>query len=483
MTPLNTPLCARSGRDRWIVLFLFLTAFLVRIPLINWFYATYTDGILYITFYYNDSTFIAPLYGFLVEPFYNLFTFIPTHEMAGRFLSILFGSLSVIPVYLTGRFIFNEKTGIYDVLLYIFSALVLRWNLRVMTDSLFTLIFFSCVYCYLKFYFEPKRWWLFWGFFLSGLAVLSRYQGLAFIPFTAFLWLREIRARRPKAVLVSLLGSAPWLVFLWWTNYRKFEQTDVFQRSITGIAEYAQMMKGYLLLVPYSLTYPVFALFCYGAYRAWKVERGRVFLLSFASVLVIWLVMHTAYMEMQSRFFMPLFPFFMIFAAYGITHIKRERAVLAAALAVSIAFSAAVLHYQRDSFGDIKRAAKWVGRNVSPEATVYATDLWAMKSKFWAQRNIEEYKPPGSALRPGDYVLFNSFNINVDDAIKRLKWRFDLETVYETTSTIVPLLTDVTNPTEYTLKPEWRRVKYKKNVFRSVVLKVLEKGESQDGHP
>ena len=453
-------------------------AFFTRLPLINWFNAEYTDAILYISFYYNKSTQIAPLYGALIEPLYNLFVFAPTYESVGRSISILAGSLCVIPTFLIGRYIFNEKVGIYATLLFIFSPVVLRWNIRVMTDSMFTLFFLSSIYFFIMFYYEAQKRWLLMGFFTAGLATLARYQGMALIFIVAFMWFREFRNRRYRAVLVSLLGLAPWLILCWWFLYRRFGQAYIFKGRTGNFLQYAdqytemyaEMLKSYLLTLPYALTYPVFALFCYGAYKAWKFEKGRFLILLFAFLFFPWLIVHTIYLELVIRPFMPLFPFFMLFAAYAITLVRKDKVVLAVCLLISITMSAAVLYYQRDSFGDIKRAAEWVGYNARPGAIIYATDSGPYKSRLWSGRaQTKEYRPE-APLKTGDYLLLSSFYVSIADTTEILKKSFYINTLFETTSTIVPLLPDLTDPSEYTMTPEWNMVKFKKNEFKSVVL-------------
>lgn len=470
---------ADRGEDRaldWrIPLILFLIAFFVRLPLIGWFTAEYSDAILLITIFHSDLAYHPPLYGTLLSLLYNFFEFIPTYETAGRFISLLADSLCVIPIYLTGRYIFNRKTAVYAVLLFIFSAMALRWSVRTMTESLFTLLFTAGIYCFIRFYYEPQRKWLGLGFFIAGLALLTRNQGMALGLIVGALFLREVKLKRFSNVIFSLWGIIPWLVFLWWVFvYRGFAHTGSFAGEVTGFTEYLRMLTGYLLVIPYSLTYPVFLLSCYGAFKAWKVERGRAFLLLFAAILVVWLFSHTIVMALVARYFLPLFPFFMIFAAYGITRLKWDRAVLAAALVVTVAFSVAVFHFQRDSFGDLKRAAEWVRLNVAPGEMVYATDIRTFKTKFWTRRNVEELKP-GAILHSGDYLILHSFYVSIPDKLEEIGESFYIERLYETRSSIVPILPDLTQPSKYTNHLGWNKVKFKRNNFRSVVLRLGER--------
>ena len=475
MTSKNIALDDRDDSNWRILTALFLVAFFTRIPLIQWYSAEYTDSILYITTFYSDHDFYLPLYGALISLLYGAMVFINEYETAARFISILSGSICTVPVFLTGRLIFNRRTGIYAALLYIFSPIAMRWDLRSMSDSLFTLLFMSSLYFIVRYYCGSSKRWLFLGVFVAGLAMLTRYQGLALAPVLALLLLREIREKRYAAVLTALPAIVPWLVFLWWVLiYRGSGHGRQYQESVAGIFAYLEAVAGYLFALPYALTYPVFALLCYGAYRAWKVERGRAFLLLSCALFVLWLVMHTAIRFLVVRYFMPLFPLAMILAAYGITSLKRERAVLVVLLSISIAASGAVLYLQRDSFGDIKRAAEWVRFNVRPQARLYASDIGGYKTIFWARRPVEVLSPE-TALRTGDYLVLNSFYVSISETEERLGEEFNFERLYETTSTVVPLLPDITNPAGYTNALGWKLVRFKKNEFKSVVVKIGEK--------
>ncbi len=480
MTSEQVALNEKKNPDWRILLALFLAAFITRSSLINWYSAEYSDAILYITFFYNDSIHIAPLYGFILEPFYNLFSFIPTHEFAGSFISILSASLSVVPLFLIGRYFFTDKVGVYSVLFFIVSPVALRWNIRVMTDSLFTLFFLLCVYSLVRLYYESDKRWLFWSVFLAGMASLTRYQGLALTPIVAFLCIRELRRKRYWALAIAIPAVLPWLFFCWWIFSRKFGQIGVYKNQMQGLSNYLEMFTTYMSVLPYALTYPVFALFCYGVYKSWRMERGRVLAIIFAALFLPWLIMHTFYSELVIRTFLPLFPLAMIFAAYAATLIKREKTVMVVSLVISMVCAGAVLYYQRDTFGDIKRASQWVRFNVDPSAHVYATDSSNLKTKFWSRRDINKYRPD-APFKPGDYLLLPSFYTYIEKSIGEVNEKYRLKTVYETASSIVPLLPDITDPPEHTMTPGWKKFRFKRHNFRSVVVKVVERREEPGG--
>ena len=460
--------------DNQIILLLFLLSLLVRIPLISWYSAEYTDAIFQMTLLSNQSTFWPPLYALMIK-LLNYFFHDP--ELSGRFVSILAGSLCVYPIYLIGRFLFNYKTGIYASILYIFSPVALRWNLRVEASSLFTLFFLAGLFSLLKFWINPERKWIFLSFFLAGLASSTRYEGLALLPLIGLLGIREIKEKRYKSVLFSLWGIVPWLLLGWWWNYRGFGQMAQYQERIaptfiSSLFMYWTEVECYILSLPYVLTYPIFGFFCYGTYKARSLPQGKLLLQIFFYLLLLWLITHSTIRSFQTRYFLPLIPLFLILAGYGISQVKKERLAFVACLTISIIFSGAVLFFQRDSFGDIKRAALWVRDNVKGDI-VFSDEFY--KTQFWSGKRVRllSDKP----LREGDYLILHSLYSPLSEKINYFQKKYELKVAYGTTSSIVPLLPDLLNRPAFTNSPGWLTVKYQRQTFDSVVVKVLKEKE------
>ncbi|HIE43967.1 MAG TPA: hypothetical protein EYP78_04125 [Candidatus Omnitrophica bacterium] len=427
------------------------------------------------TLFSNQSTFWPPLYTLLIKLF-NFFC--GDLELSGRFVSILAGSICVYPVYWIGKLIFNRKVAIYTAILYIFSPVVFRWNLRVMSDSLFTLLFLGSLVFLLRFYFDPEGKWLLLGFFGAGLASLTRYEGIALIPLIMFLWIREIDKKRYKSLFTSLWGLFPWLLLGWWLNYRGFghftqHKERMAESLLSNLFMYLTEIEGYILTIPYILTYPIFIFFCYGAYKAKNLQRGKILLLVLFYLLILWLITHSTLRSFQTRYFLPLVPLFLILAGYGLSYAKRGRLAFGVCLGISIIFSSAVLFYQRDTFGEVQRASLWIKYNVKRD-TIFSDELH--KTQFWSGKKI---KPLESRdIRAGDYLVIHSFYSPLSQAINYFQKRYEVKVVYQTTSSIIPLLSDLVSRPEFTNSPRWLVMKYQKQTFRSVVLKIIkEKNE------
>lgn len=450
-----------------ILLTLFSMAFLTRIFLINWYTAEYTDAYSHMTLFSNQSTYWPPLYGSLIKLFEPIFGDL---ERSGRFISIVAGSLCIYPVLCIGELIFSRKTGIYAACLYMFAPVVFRWNLRVMTDSLFTLFFLLSIFYFLKFYFKPDWKYILLGFFLAGLASLTRYQGFVFIPIMISMWIREIIYKRYKTALTSLWGTIPWLILAWWMYYRGFGHIIQYKQrgglDLSSVLNYLDTGKAFIVAIPYTITYPVFGFFCYGILKAIRKKDDKILITVFFCFFILWLAAHSTYRDFQIRYFMPIIPLFLIFAGYGFTHIKIERLAFAFCVAMSIAVSGAVLYYQKDSFGDVKRAALWIKNNVKAKDTIFSDEYY--KTLLWSGKKVETVHRED--FQTGDYLVLHSCYTPIQNLIFFLSHKYHLKLVYETTSTIVPLLPDFSSNST-----NWPEEKFKKQIFRSVIIKILGK--------
>jgi len=471
---MNTNVQVKEEENK-ILFFLFLLAFCIRIPLINWYSAEHTDAICLMTLFSKQFTSWPPLYSFVIKAF-NLF--LNNLETSGQFASILSGSLVMLPIYGIGKLIFDRKTGIYASILYLFSPVALSSDLRVATDSLFTLLFLASLLFLLKFWFNPEARWLLFGFFLAGLASLTRYQGFALVPLIISLGIREIKEKRYKSVLISFLGGViPWLLLGWWVNYRGFGNLGLYQERVgktvlSTLSGYLSIGESFVVTIPYMLTYPIFAFFCYGVHKAKNLPPGRVLLRVFFYLLILWLIAHSAFRILQTRYFLPLIPLFLLLAGYGFTRVRKERLALGICLAISIFFSSAVLFCQRDSFGDVKRTALWTKNNVKAEV-IFSDEFH--KTAFWSTKEVKYLD--SKDIKTGDYLVVHSFYSNLSPMINYLQKKYEVEVVYETTSRIIPLLPDLLNPPILTNTPAWLAKKYQKQTFKSIILKVLKEKE------
>src|SRR5690606_28342140 len=124
---------------RWgAVLVLFVLINLVlRAPLLFINKAEYTDGILQLIQFSENTGIYPPLYTAITWPF----SYIIGQLWAGRFVSYLFSVAAVIPLYLMARRSFGMRAAVFTALVYTVAPESLRWSTRVMTESMFSFFF------------------------------------------------------------------------------------------------------------------------------------------------------------------------------------------------------------------------------------------------------------------------------------------------------------------------------------------------------
>jgi len=167
-----------------ILLGLFLLAFTVRLIIAFNTYVISSDGPLYIeaaNYYYEGD--IKSALNHPYHPFYPalmalLYWFIGNWEWAGMLVSIILGSLAIMPLYLVGLRLFNPTMAIISALIYAFHPDAARLSAGILTTGTFIFLLVTAIYCLL----EALEGYRYRYFILAGisslLAFLTRPDGI-----------------------------------------------------------------------------------------------------------------------------------------------------------------------------------------------------------------------------------------------------------------------------------------------------------------
>jgi hypothetical protein len=98
-----------------------------------------------------------PLYPFLIGMSSHI---TGSFELAGQLISIIFSLLAVFPFYLIGKSLFGPRPAFWATILYLINPLMLHSSVDVLKEGLLIFLFFSLVYCSLRFLEEGKPTWL-----------------------------------------------------------------------------------------------------------------------------------------------------------------------------------------------------------------------------------------------------------------------------------------------------------------------------------
>ena len=468
----------------------------MRLLLLNWNAAEYTDGIYYMTQDILQGKY-PPLYPALIHLLNFIFNDL---EFTGKLISMLAGALSIFPIYQIGKQVYNPKTGLYAVLLYSVSPMMLRWSIRVMSDATFGLFFILSIWFAVRLWRSQKKQDLIWCTFTAGLCALTRANGVLLLPLLVFLYVLYLRKNSLKQLVLSPVwaGALPWFLLLAWlllggtsfSNYSSYAFIGRGEGLIPSVFFFAENFTFHFESLVWEVTALIVLFACFGIYQSLHLPENntgtRYFWLGLCVyTFVAWfggMSVYSAWQHLAARHFYAIVPLILLLSGYGIYsigyHLGRRRLFLASlvgCILFSLVFSAASLYYQRDSLGDVKRAAVYARQELQGE-TIFTDEI--EKTSFWAHRSCRSYLNKDE-IQPGQYVILHSLYTDIETETSYLASRFKTEIVYETASRIRPLLSDLLEdfPTRGALpsSPEWMIQRFKTQRFTSVVIKLTAK--------
>jgi 4-amino-4-deoxy-L-arabinose transferase-like glycosyltransferase len=216
-------------RNHWKLLsFIIALSFFLRVFLIIYPEPIHNDGTEYV---HHAKEVLAgnwtggssnPLFPVLIALTYPL---VKNYELAGILVSVIFGTLLILPVFTLGKIIFNEKVGMISALLTAVHPFLYRYSGYVLTES--TYLFFVTTSVLFGWYaFSQGRvQHVFLFSFFASLAYLTKPEGIGFL-FIFLVWVlfinppegRRVWGMRVGVLLLAvscfLLFSSPYLIQL-----------------------------------------------------------------------------------------------------------------------------------------------------------------------------------------------------------------------------------------------------------------------------
>lgn len=495
----------------------------------------YTDGILQITAFEKGITYWPPLYTLLA----HAFAWVPPLGLEGsaRLISVLAGSLAVIPIEIIARRLFGARAGQMTAVLYTVSPIPLRWSLQVMTDSTFMFFWMSSLSSMVmaaraawpELYEQTKKKskgnadvatrWLLLASLCGVLATLTRYQGAFLVPVVLLVARSMTKIKEDqleaKGKMNPYFSLAPWAIVLVWLGIAQASsgaltaQADQFSQrtgvdAVASAKNYLYVFEQFVLLSPYFLTYGIFGFFLYGLFRVNFATKRIALSVVVAGLLTLAVLGLQAFFQaFQSRYLLPVVPFTLILAGHGMAtwerHCESKPArfwVLAVpALGYSLIFSALVAYYQGNPFIDIKRAGEWVKQNAGPNAKVYSTEVYnsqvgAAKLSFWSGHEVTRFSM--QLLKPGDLIVLPSLYGAVGmpngqpgmseymRIRKEIIPNYPARSVFKHAYSAYPLLPDLMADTRYHTNPLAWYLRYERQDFRTEVFKVIDFSEAPE---
>ncbi len=464
-----------------------LLSLVVKLLLIGLNRGEYTDGILQLTLFQHDVSFFPPLYTWTVLALNA--GGVPL-LIAGRLISILASTLTALVLFsLAGRLTRDPRYPVWAVWLYLAAPVQNRWALRVMTDPLFSLLFLAALVGLIDAvrHSGARGRRALWGsLFWAGLASLTRYHGLIFLPLAAALpWWRSFLPQDESTEQSDSSGgwvwlplaALPWIALGAWIAMRGFGHGEQFAaRASHGLLNtfiaYSVTVEGWLLYLPWALTYPLALLVLPGVFSAWRGGGVWPVVLRLSLLLFgVWLVVQTAFQSFQFRYWLPLLPLFCLLAARGASVLGDKlvtlrgggafspKALIVGAAIWGVLMTAAVCWLQRNTFANVTATAEYAGQ-LPLETRVWCDEEYRPgvenpKTMFWSGRSdilpLRRARKFGGdlALRDGDVLLLHPHAYSPGTYVDHQELRkafgpeFDVERLERWVFVTWPLLPDI----------------------------------------
>ena len=114
------------------------------------------------------------------------FGFFGDSLLVSRLVSVLFGALSVALVFLVGRRFFSSRAGFVAALLLGSAPFFAFLSSKILTESMFTLLFVACAYLVVESATRPRLLVPLGALF--SLFFLARFTALSLVPIALFYW-------------------------------------------------------------------------------------------------------------------------------------------------------------------------------------------------------------------------------------------------------------------------------------------------------
>lgn len=208
-----------------------------------------------------------PLFFLITIIFTNFFS---NPLLAGRFMSVFFGAVTLLGLYLLTKNLFDKKTAFFAAILYILSPFALTYDRLALMDSALGAFSVWILFMAMKFIEKKKLIYLFILILLSTLALLTKQSGKFFLIMLPFVPLILGGKKNIKIALVLVFVSVlSYLIYLFGLSrsqnflfYNNFEKTyfnlspeiatNNFKAILSWIKSYFPLI---FIFIPFSVLY------------------------------------------------------------------------------------------------------------------------------------------------------------------------------------------------------------------------------------
>jgi dolichyl-phosphate-mannose-protein mannosyltransferase len=434
------------ANTRSYVVFLALIYFATRMVFCFLNEAEFTDAYIMFNWSWDTTQRWHPLYPGLIKLLTVIFQDPIT---AGRFISVLCGALAIVALSKLTKEIYDLDTAFLCALLAIASPQFLWANTRVLTESLFIAISAGTILFSYRALHENKLKDSFMAIFLSGLAILTRPDGIILLPCALWSSIHVLKTNknRLRSFLLQIPALSSWLIFFIWFRGKSSETTyeGVLLYSLTSssLSRILLFFVTYLENYPYSLTYPVFlaALFSLGFTIS---TSRRIWLLILAYLHVAVFCMVAVHGWWSSRFLILVLVMVLPESAFFLIVLKAKskkwiwKTVMITTILFSFLFAIVGTYLQKDTYKDFKISTEYI-REHFPNSRIISDETY--KVPFYLRRDIIRY-PQQEPLQKGDILVLHSFHTPLQTELKYLSDLYDFRVLFVSRARTMPVLTN-----------------------------------------
>jgi 4-amino-4-deoxy-L-arabinose transferase-like glycosyltransferase len=369
-----------------------------------------------------------PFYPFLI----SLFSLDTIHvEIAGRLISLFFGTLTIIPLFYLVKEAIGQKEAILSALFYSFHPYLVTYSGMLLTEATYWgLLILSVYFFWTGLKKERVGRMTLSGFFL-GLAYLTRPEGIGYV-FVYLIWIIVDGGLKKKwlkkfiligsLILTVFIFVIPYILYIhqetgqWLISKKAVETQSQFLKKTVGevdplksieqnkpikknfgILRITQNIVKYLPFVIYHyLRAYHFSLWLFLFFGLIRVRRKVIaYELFLASLVLFHLFSLSTFLPSTIRLSVPVIPFSLFWAGLGILEIKRylekikisnpEKVIFLFILLVILIQLPQSLTPERRRRAEQKKVGLWLKQNTPPDAIIMSN---SPQETFYADREF-----------------------------------------------------------------------------------------------
>jgi len=377
-----------------------------------------------------------PFYPFLI---YLVSPDTSSVEIAGRFISLFFGTLSIIPLFYLVKGAIGQKEAIFSGLLYAFHPYLVTYSGMLLTEATYWGLLILSVYFFWTGLEKQVTWKIGLAGCFLGLAYLTRPEGIGYV-LVYLIWIivdGGIKKKwLKKSILIAtlllsvLIFVTPYVIYIhqetgqWLISKKALEAQSEFLKKGEEKVDFSKALEQnkpigknskILMIVRNVVEFFPFVIYQYlRAYHfsLWlllffglirvrqKVIGYEVFV---ASLVLLHLFSLSTFLRSAVRFSVPVVPLSLFWAGTGILEMKRylekikmpnpEKIVLFVVILVILIQLPQDLKPERRHRADQKKVGQWLLQHTPPDAIIMSN---SPQETFYADRKFIALPPESS---------------------------------------------------------------------------------------